>query len=148
MPDFVILVTGSRTWTDRKVFWDAMDQAFAEAAVSMKGDDDWRVVIRHGACPKGADAMAAEWVRIRKMIWGEYLSEDRCPANWARYGKRAGPIRNGLMVDAGADLALAFLMECTSYPPCRSVPHYSHGASHCSDLAEKAGIRTRRFTAS
>ena len=147
MADFVILVTGSRTWRDRKVLWDAMDQAFAEGAVALKGDDDWRVVIRHGACPKGADAMAAEWVRIRKMIWGERLAEDRCPANWGKYGRRAGPIRNGLMVDAGADLALAFLMDCFS-PACSPVPHYSHGAGSCASLAAKARIRTRRFTAS
>ena len=168
MADFVILVTGSRTWTDRKVFWDALDQAFAEAAVSMKGDDDWRVVIRHGANPRGADDLAAWWVGIRKMTWGDNIAEDPRPADWlapcretCKPGHRrprpgtsvtecpaAGPYRNADMVGPDVRVTLAFLDECAN-PRCgRPQPHWSHGGSGCADLAEKAGIRTRRFTAS
>jgi hypothetical protein len=49
------------------------------------------------------------------------------------------------MVAAGADLCLAFIDPCTKQG-CRKIqPHGSHGASHTADLAEKAGIPTRRF---
>ena len=169
MADFVILVTGSRTWTDRKVFWDAMDQAFAEAAVyETKGDDDWRVVIRHGANPRGADAMAAEWVRIRKQLWHGHIDEDRRPADWpgpcretckpghrqvragsvVTYCPAAGVYRNADMISPDVRLTLAFLDECAD-PRCgRSTIHSSHGGSHCAGLAEKAGIETRRFKTS
>lgn len=169
MADFVIVVTGSRSWRDQVVFWDAMDQAFADAAVAMKDHgDDWRVVFRHGANPRGADAMAAEWVAVRKKLWGEHVAEDPRPADWlapcrdacprghrqlrsgsaVTYCPAAGIYRNAGMIGPDVRLTLAFLAECAG-PRCgRPQPHYSHGGSHCSDLAEKAGIPTTRFTAS
>jgi hypothetical protein len=53
------------------------------------------------------------------------------PADWKRFGrKRAGIIRNAQMVQAGADQCLAFIRN------------YSHGATHCSQLAVKAHIPT------
>ncbi|MFB6934553.1 hypothetical protein [Streptomyces chartreusis] len=59
----------------------------------------------------------------------------------------AGPRRNAHMVSLGADACLAFIGPCTS-PRCRRPgPHPSHGASGCADLAEQAGIPTRRWTA-
>jgi len=49
------------------------------------------------------------------------------------------------MVDAGADLVLAFLALCDR-PGCRrKVAHGSHGASGCVDLARRAGIGVRPF---
>lgn len=33
---------------------------------------------------------------------------ERYPADWERYGKRAGPIRNRKMLDQGPDLVVAF----------------------------------------
>ena len=44
------------------------------------------------------------------------------------------------MVTLGAGLCLAWIMPCVK-PYCRRPdPHGSHGATHCADLAGKAGI--------
>lgn len=101
-----ILITGSRDWTDRWVIWNALlDHA------------EWSDVLVHGAAP-GADSMA-------EAMWG---NTEAHPADWTRYGKRAGYVRNQEMVDAGADVCLAFIKD------------NSRGASMCAALAEKAGI--------
>jgi hypothetical protein len=51
------------------------------------------------------------------------------------------------MVRLGADACLAFIGRCTR-PKCRyRLPHPSHGASGCAQLAEQADIPTRRWTA-
>jgi hypothetical protein len=58
-------------------------------------------VIIHGAAP-GADS------------WAGYIAGtlgfrvEVHPADWAQYGKAAGPIRNQEMLDSGADLVIAF----------------------------------------
>lgn len=53
------------------------------------------------------------------------------PADWERYGKRAGIVRNAEMVAAGADVCLAFVLG------------ESRGTRHCMREAAKAGIPVR-----
>lgn len=48
-------------------------------------------VLIHGAA-SGADTVAKEWAEDRAVM------DDPHPADWDRYGKRAGPIRNADMV--------------------------------------------------
>lgn len=132
-----ILVTGSRTWTDRGRLWDQLDDAVYQSGYELRD-----VVIVHGDCPQGTDAMADEWAR-------EYaIKAERHPADWRLLGKAAGFRRNAEMVALGADLCLAFIDDCTK-PDCpfqHSLgAHGSHGATHCADLAEKAGIPTQRY---
>lgn len=130
-----ILVTGSRDWTDQDAIWEALGNTVAPIPI------DREIVIVHGHCPRGADALADEWGRK----YGATL--ERHPANWHLEGKRAGFIRNARMVNRGADVVLAFVGPCTS-PRCRRTdPHPSHGASGCADLAEEAGIPVKRWTA-
>ena len=110
-----ILVTGSRDWTDR-------DAVFVAILRQIIGMDRRHITIVHGACPTGADAFAAEladWNGIR---------EERHPADWKARGKAAGPIRNQAMVDAGADICLAFPLDS------------SRGTRDCMRRAEAAGI--------
>ncbi len=59
------------------------------------------VTIVHGAA-RGADSMAAVLgIRLGfKVI--------PCPANWERFGRAAGAIRNKWMADSEPDLVLAF----------------------------------------
>lgn len=116
-----ILVTGSRDWDDR--------EKIAEVLWDYWYDTDEHSVLVSGACPLGADAIAEDiWTKAGGRV-------ERHPALWTTFGKRAGFIRNAEMVKAGADVCLAF------------VKNGSKGATHTADLAEKAGIPTRRFLA-
>lgn len=112
-----ILVTGSRDWTN----WNALNEALLDAA-----GQSHDIVVIHGTA-RGADTMADRWA-IRQGVQVE-----RYPADWERLGKRAGYYRNAEMVARGADICLAFIRKG------------SRGATMCADLAEKAGIPTRRF---
>ena len=60
------------------------------------------VTVVHGDCPSGIDK-AAQVVCER-----EGITSERHPADWKRYGKVAGPMRNQKMVSLGADIVLAF----------------------------------------
>ena len=126
MPDYRILVTGSRTWEDeaaiRAELCEEMQRAF------MLG---MRPVIVHGACPRGADAMADRLARELAPAVGV----EPHPADWDRLGKAAGFRRNDEMARLGAIACLAFIRDG------------SRGASHCADRAQALGIPVRRFTA-
>lgn len=119
---FRILVTGSRTWTDELEIRLAL---IAEAVPYLKRG----VIVVHGACPRGADAIAAEWAANYS------VPVEAHPADWKQFGKAAGFRRNTEMVRLGAGVCLAFIRDG------------SPGATHCAAEAEKAGIRVRRFTA-
>lgn len=97
--DLRILVTGSRNYaypyTLRGVLREAWTQAGRPA----------RVVLVHGACPTGADALAD--VYARSMGW----TVEPHPAAWNELGRAAGPIRNSEMVAAGADVVTAFFQQ-------------------------------------
>jgi hypothetical protein len=121
-----ILVTGSRTWDDRRRVRRAL------TGVALERGDFHGIVVVHGACPTGADALADEWATNHD-DWG--VTAERHPADWDRHGKRAGFIRNAEMVATGADLCLAFIKDG------------SRGATMTADLAEKAGIPTMRHEA-
>lgn len=120
MSPYRVLVTGSRDWTNSRLICGELGKVASE-----EGRD--RIVVVHGACPRGAD-------RIADLYAGSQdFGIERHPANWERYGKRAGFRRNAEMVALGADLCLAFIRNG------------SRGATHCAGLAGKAGIEVRRF---
>lgn len=109
-----LLVTGSRYWDDIATIELAL-QYFR----SLWGDD---MVVVHGHCPTGADAIAD--VAARRMG----IEVERHPADWDKHGKAAGPIRNREMCELGADMCIAF-------PKGSSV-----GTRGCMELAEAHGI--------
>ena len=115
-----VLVTGSRAWRGHAIIHNALDQIHAEHP---------DMVLVHGACPQGADAIADRWGILRG------VEIERHPAEWRRYGRGAGFRRNSEMVEAGAAVCVAFIRAGSS------------GATHTADLAEAAGIDTRRWTA-
>lgn len=118
-----LLVTGSRDWHGRDLIRREL-----EAALDAALRQDRYLVVVHGGCLAGADGIADRWA-------SEAGAEaERHPADWRRHGKAAGMIRNAEMVRLGADECLAFIRAS------------SPGASHCAQLAEKAGIPVRRFT--
>ncbi|MFD6619997.1 SLOG family protein [Streptomyces albidoflavus] len=145
MNTYRVLITGSRDWRGIQAVRAALDEMLATRPA------DHQLVVVHGDCPTGADAMAKAWARTTYTPACtddiEYVTEEPHPANWRRHGHAAGPIRNAHMIQLGANACLAFIGPCTS-PRCHKPgPHPSHGATGCALLAEQAGIPVRRITA-
>lgn len=116
---FRALVTGSRNWSDT--------DAIADALAALRAEHGRNLVIVHGACPRGADAIADAWCRRTG------TTVERHPADWST-GRSAGHRRNTAMVGTRPDLCLAFIRDT------------SPGATGCAALAERAGIPTVRRT--
>ena len=68
-------------------------------------DKTTTTIISGGA--QGADTMAAQLAFEYGFRFIEF------PANWRKYGKAAGPIRNQQMLDEHPDLVLAFHSDIT-----------------------------------
>lgn len=140
-----ILVTGSRSWADRDTIYGALNDVVTEHGLWLKPDEYGNslpsrdVVVVHGGA-HGADRIAGAWAIANG------LKVEVHPADWDRHGKSAGLIRNQEMVDAGADVALAFVTRCSLKGCAQFRPHGSHGAMHCASLAQGAGIPTRIIT--
>jgi hypothetical protein len=115
-----VLITGSRDWTDWSFIWEVLNGTFPAEENN---------VIVSGACPTGADKMCEDWASTQP---DEEV--ERHPADWKKYGRGAGPIRNTEMVRLGADLCIAF------------IKNNSKGASHTARIAQKAGIPTTIYT--
>lgn len=94
---FRILITGSRKWPRefRSFVWQVLD--FHHANVGP-------VLIWHGDCPEGVDFYGKEWAQEREQ------RQEGLPAAWVT-GAAAGIRRNRALVDAGADLCLAFIYD-------------------------------------
>lgn len=127
-----VIVTGSRTWLDGAFIVEKLDAIHVEHP---------GMVLVHGACKQGADAVADRWA-IRRGLPDEQV--ERHPAEWRRFRGAAGYKRNAEMVALGADICLAFIALCRK-PDCDEppMPHGSHGATHCAEIADEAGIDTR-----
>ncbi|MDT0442347.1 SLOG family protein [Streptomyces johnsoniae] len=113
-----VLVTGSRDWPRPQTVYMAL--------WGLHRDTGGALLVVHGACPTGADSAASEWCRATRCG-----TEEKRPADWEKWGKSAGPIRNQRMVNDGADVCLAFIKD------------NSRGATGCAGMAFAAGIDTR-----
>lgn len=81
----VILVCGGRTHDDPRHVYMVLDCMLFQHG---------SVIVFQGACTKGgADLHAENWAKSREQI---YVG---IPAEWKRYGKRAGMKRNSRMFD-------------------------------------------------
>ncbi len=87
-----VLVCGGRNWTDR---------AKIEARLKTLPSD--AIVLAGGA--KGADTIAAELATERG------LNKQVFPADWNKYGKSAGAIRNRQMLNENPMLVIAFHLQ-------------------------------------
>lgn len=119
-----ILITGSRTWNNRDLIAYQIGRF-----VGWEEAEGGEVTIVHGGCPSGADFIADQIARLAG------LKVEVHPADWNRYGKRAGFIRNDEMVKAGANVVLAFIRD------------NSKGATMCADLAERERLTVYRWMA-
>jgi hypothetical protein len=101
-----------------------------------------RLILVHGGCPEGADALA---VKVARQLGVPESGIERHPADWDAHGRQAGFIRNAEMVATGADVVLAFIDQCRLARCAALKPHGTHGADHCRKLAEHARIPVRGF---
>lgn len=140
-----ILVTGSRDWDDWETIYRELNRWVTKLGAEYEPDefgntmpDPSKIRVVHGACPTGADHWAEQWAISNCSL---ELCEPH-EADWEAHGRAAGPIRNREMVEAGADVVLAFVNRCTrTVDACiRKGPHGSHGAMGTVALAQAAGL--------
>lgn len=118
-----VLVTGSRDFDSVSAVRDAISAVLAYA----KGRP---ITVIHGGC-RGADLLFARLaVELIPDVTIEVFFAD-----WAGLGRSAGPVRNRLMVESGAEIACAFFIEGWA----------SRGTAGCVALAESAGVPVRRW---
>lgn len=111
-----VLVCGDRNWSDKAKIKEVINSLPI-------------TLIIHGAA-RGADTLAGEIGQELNIPVLEY------PANWSRYGRAAGMIRNKEMLDDRPDLVLAF----------HSHIRLSKGTANTVTEARKRGIPTRITT--
>lgn len=88
-----LLVCGGRAYSDRNELSAALTRIHRRRGI---------VVVIHGGA-SGADALAKEWAQRHGINTIGY------PADWAKHGKAAGPIRNAFMLEhAKPDAVMAF----------------------------------------
>lgn len=117
-----ILITGSRNHTDVQLIREAIQ-------THTMGLEPENVTIVSGGCPTGADRIAERYARLQGFTLEIH------PAEWAKHGRAAGPIRNQQMVDAGADVVLAFPLG------------ESRGTKGCIRAAKVAGLTVKEYSA-
>lgn len=125
---FRLLTTSSRSWPDPHALWGAVG-----SAITKHLPNGGVITVVHGGCRTGGDHHTHLWCQQPICDPGYRVVEEVHPADWERYGKAAGPIRNQAMVALGADLVLAFPL-----PGARSL---SRGTWDCVDRARIAGLR-------
>ena len=91
-----LLVCGDRNWTDKRPI-EAYLSTFIPGTT---------VVIHGGA--RGADTIAGEVATQMGMTVEQY------PADWAQYGRAAGPVRNRQMLNSQIDLVVWFHRDIAS----------------------------------
>lgn len=74
-----IVVTGGRNYQDAEGVWEVLNLLRP-------------LEVAHGKCPTGVDSFTADWCRMSGTPVQEF------PANWERYGRSAGPLRNTTML--------------------------------------------------
>lgn len=84
----IILVCGGRNYSSKQDVYDVLDR------------HNPTVVVAGGAV--GADSLAVDWARTRQRAYIVF------PAEWDKYKKAAGSIRNQRMLRTNPDLVIAF----------------------------------------
>lgn len=116
--ELVVLVCGSRDWTDERVIFSDLDDIHAVTPIGC---------IVEGRAP-GADKIGGWWAESRGVAHAQF------PANWGFYNKGAGPKRNGWMIRFGhPDLVLAYPLPS------------SRGTYNMIEQAESAGVEVRNY---
>lgn len=94
MKEYKVIIAGTRDFDDYGLLCRHTDYKLSEKRKTR------RIVIVSGAA-RGADVLGEQYARERG------YKVERYPANWEKYGKAAGPIRNDLMA-RNADALIAY----------------------------------------
>lgn len=95
--DYRVLVCGGRDFNDADKLIDKLDLIKEEYV-----PEGSKFVLIHGDA-RGADYLANSWAEFHKFKIKKF------PANWKKFGKAAGHIRNAQMLEEGSpDLVVAF----------------------------------------
>lgn len=109
-----ILVCGDRNYTNKSLIKKCIENEL---------NTDCKNIIIHGGC-KGADKLSG-------IIAKELNLETKVfPADWDKYGTKAGPIRNKEMLDYDPDIILAFHDDLEN----------SKGTKNMVTIARKKGV--------
>ena len=87
-----VAVTGGRDFSNKHVVWETLDYIHNERGISE---------LVHGGA-RGADTIAGEWAKHRGVKVSVFLPE------WDKLGKRAGIVRNQVMLDQSPDVVVAY----------------------------------------
>ena len=120
----VILITGAREWDEVSKISDTLS--------AFSSNDNAKTLIIHGGC-SGVDMLADG---VAKKL---NFSISTFPANWSKYGRAAGPVRNAQMVEEvlkykknkNIDTVVIAFHGCLDK---------SKGTKNCVKLALKKGI--------
>lgn len=112
-----ILICGDRNWSNKKRLFDVM--------ISIIRKHDTECIIEGEA--RGADLMGKEFAEYYRLLVHKY------PADWTKFGRTAGMIRNKQMLDEGKPtMVIGFHNDISS----------SKGTKNMLDISKKAGIKT------
>lgn len=90
------MICGGRDFSNKELCFSSIQKFIEEENL-----DYSQIIILEGECPTGADSFAKEFAILHNILFEKY------PADWKKYGKAAGPIRNKEMVN-NCDCCLAF----------------------------------------
>lgn len=94
MAETRIIVAGSRNFTDADFIFGKLDEIIG--GIRQDGSGNGSTVIVSGCC-RGVDAIGESYARAH----GYGLA--RFPANWTKFGRGAGPIRNEEMASFASE---------------------------------------------
>lgn len=116
-----VLVCGDRNWTDQELVDCTLDMMHASKPIAL--------IIEGEA--QGADKMGRNWAERHDVPFRAF------PAQWDRYGRAAGPIRNQQQLNEGhPDLVVAFHDDLA----------HSKGTRHMVKIAQRANVPVRIIT--
>lgn len=142
----VLLVTGSQTWKAPHAIYRVLEM-YTRYAFSLGKV----LVVMHGDCPDGADAIARAWT-VSHMRRGWPVEHDPHPAAWeapcresCKHGPRRKRKKDGAMICQAAGIYRNIDM-CELKPDFAEafIRNSSPGASQCARYAEKLGIAVAR----
>jgi hypothetical protein len=112
-----VIYSGDRKWTDIQSVYDSLQWLIRNNV------EKETIVVIEGEAP-GLDRMARQEAEELGLVVEKY------PANWNKFGRAAGPIRNWQMLTTGADVIMAFHSDIAN----------SHGTKNMINVSIKKGV--------